>query len=160
MIEGGEDLEFICRRMLISASEDIGLANPNAILMVNACFQAVRTIGFPEARIILSQAAIYLAISPKSNSSYLAIKAAQSEVRNSGDASIPLHLRNAPTKLMKEIGYGKGYKYAHEYENNFIEQNFLPEGLHNINYYKPGNNNYENKISNQLKSLWKDKYDF
>lgn len=160
MIEGGEDIEFICRRMLISASEDIGLANPNALLMVNSCFQAVRSVGLPEARIIMSQAAVYLAISPKSNSAYQAIKMAQSEVRNTGDLSVPLHLRNAPTKLMKSLDYGKEYKYAHDFENNFVNQEFLPAGLENVNYYKPGDNAYENKIADQLKKLWKDKYDF
>ncbi len=160
MIEGGEDIEFICRRMMISASEDIGLANPNAMLIAASCFQAIRAVGLPEARIILSQAAIYLAISPKSNSAYAAIKEAQSEVRNTGDLPIPLELRNAPTKLMKSLGYGEGYKYAHDYENNFVSLNYLPDGLTNINYYKPGDNNYENKIALQLKQLWSDKYNF
>lgn len=160
MLEGGEDIKFVCRRMLISASEDIGLANPNALLMVNSCFQAINTVGMPEARIILSQAAVYLAISPKSNSTYQAIDAAQAEVRNTGDLPVPLHLRNAPTKLMKSIGYGAEYKYAHEYKNNFIEQEFLPEGLSSASFYKPGDNAYENKIAKQLKEMWKDKYDF
>ncbi len=160
MIEGGEDIEFICRRMLISASEDIGLANPNALLMVNSCFQAIRAVGLPEARIILSQAAIYLAISPKSNATYLAIKKAQSEVKSTGDLSVPLQLRNAPTKLMKSIGYGQDYKYAHDYEDNFVIQEFLPEGLSMTSFYVPGDNLNENKIKTRLQNLWKDKYEF
>lgn len=160
MLEGGEDIKFICRRLMISASEDIGLANPNALLMATSCFQAVQAIGLPEGRILLSQTAIYLAVSPKSNSTYEAIGAAQAEVRSSGDLAIPLELRNAPSKLMKSIGYGKGYKYAHSYENSFVAMNYLPEGLSNINFYVPGKNAGENKIAERLKSMWKDKYNF
>jgi putative ATPase len=160
MVEGGESIEFICRRMLISASEDIGLANPNALLMANSCMQAVRVVGLPEARIIMSQTAIYLAISAKSNSAYEAIKKAQGEVRDTGDLAIPLHLRNAPTKLMKSLGYGKDYQYAHYYENNFVLENYLPENIGNINFYEPGDNDYEKKIALRLKQMWKDKYNF
>ncbi|MCL4105742.1 UNVERIFIED_CONTAM: hypothetical protein GTU68_028619 [Idotea baltica] len=160
MIEGGEDIKFICRRMMIAASEDIGLANPNALLLATSCFQAVQAIGLPEARILLSQTAVYLAISPKSNSTYEAIAKAQAEVRLSGDLPVPIDLRNAPTKLMKSIGYGAEYKYAHAYENNFTNMEFLPEGLSNVNFYTPGNNAQENKIAERLKSMWKDKYDF
>ena len=160
MLAGGESIEFICRRMIISASEDIGLANPNALLMANSCMQAVRVVGLPEARIILSQAAVYLAVSPKSNSTYEAIKKAQAEISRTGDLSIPLHLRNAPTKLMKSLGYGKDYQYAHAYEGNFVFDEFLPEGLENINFYLPGNNPGEQKISARLKALWKKKYEF
>ncbi|WP_235298897.1 replication-associated recombination protein A [Portibacter marinus] len=160
MIEGGEDIKFIGRRMMISASEDIGLANPNALLMATSCFQAIQAVGLPEARIIMSQTAVYLAASPKSNSTYEAIKNAQSEVRKSGDLSIPLSLRNAPTTLMKSIGYGQDYKYAHSYEKNFIATEFLPESLEHYNFYKPGENASENRIAERLKSLWKDKYDF
>lgn len=160
MIEGGEDIKFICRRMMISASEDIGLANPNALLMATSCFQAVQAIGLPEARIIMSQTAVYLALSPKSNSTYMAIKKAQAEVRTSGDLSIPLSLRNAPTNLMKSIGYGEDYKYAHDYENNFVEHDFLPEGIFDPNFYIPGKNAYENKLSERIKLMWKTKYKF
>lgn len=160
MIEGGEDIKFICRRMMISASEDIGLANPNALLMATSCFQAVQAIGLPEARIIMSQTAVYLALSPKSNSTYMAIKKAQAEVRTSGDLSIPLSLRNAPTNLMKSIGYGEDYKYAHDYENNFVEHDFLPEGISDPNFYIPGKNAYENKLSERIKLMWKTKYKF
>ena len=159
MIEGGEDVKFIARRLLISASEDIGLANPTALVIANNAFQAVTTIGYPEARIILSQCAIYLATSPKSNASYMAIKNAQQSVKQTGDLSVPLPLRNAPTKLMKDLGYGKEYKYAHEFENNFVDAEFLPEELSGTSFYIPGNNQRENAISDFLKKRWKGKYD-
>ena len=158
MIEGGEDVKFIARRMLISASEDIGLANPTALVIANTCFQAVTTIGYPESRIILSQCAIYLATSPKSNASYLAIGKAQQMVKQTGDLSVPLPLRNAPTKLMKDLGYGQEYKYAHNYENNFTEEEFLPEELTGTAFYEPGNNQRENAINDFLKKRWKGKY--
>jgi len=159
MIEGGEDVKFIARRLLISASEDIGLANPTALVIANNTFQAVTTIGYPEARIILSQCAIYLATSPKSNASYMAIKNAQQSVKQTGDLSVPLPLRNAPTTLMKDLGYGKEYKYAHEFENNFVEEEFLPEELTGTSFYMPGKNQRENAISDFLKKRWKGKYD-
>ncbi|MDV7140270.1 replication-associated recombination protein A [Maribacter sp. TH_r10] len=159
MIEGGEDLKFIARRMLISASEDIGLANPTALVIANNTFQAVTTIGYPEARIILSQCAIYLATSAKSNASYMAINMAQQTVKQTGNLSVPLALRNAPTKLMKDLGYGKDYKYAHEYENNFVDEEFLPEELTGTSFYKPGKNPRENAIDEFLKKRWKGKYD-
>ena len=158
MIEGGEDVKFIARRMLISASEDIGLANPTALVIANASFQAVTTIGYPEARIILSQCAIYLATSPKSNASYIAIKKAQQAVRETGDLSVPLPLRNAPTKLMKDLGYGEAYQYAHDYQNNFVDVEFLPEELSGTPFYAPGKNQRENAIKEFLKNRWKDKY--
>ncbi len=158
MIEGGEDVKFIARRMLISASEDIGLANPTALVMANTCFQAVTTIGYPESRIILSQCAIYLATSAKSNASYMAIGKAQQMVKQTGDLSVPLPLRNAPTKLMKDLGYGKEYKYAHNYDNNFAEEEFLPEELTGTTFYEPGSNQRENAIKDFLKKRWKDKY--
>ncbi|MBT0606607.1 replication-associated recombination protein A [Aequorivita echinoideorum] len=160
MIEGGEDIKFIARRMVILASEDIGNANPNALLLANSTFQAVTTIGYPEARIILSQCAIYLATSPKSNASYNAIGEAQRVVRQTGDLPVPLSIRNAPTKLMKELGYGKEYEYAHNYEGNFVAHEFLPEEIKGTTFYKPGNNPKENSLKNYLKQLWKDKYDF
>jgi len=160
MIEGGEDVKFIARRLLISASEDIGLANPTALVIANNAFQAVTTIGYPEARIILSQCAIYLATSPKSNASYMAINKAQQSVKQNGDLSVPLPLRNAPTKLMKDLGYGKEYKYAHEFENNFVDAEFLPEELSGTNFYMPGKNQRENAIGDFLKKRWKGKYDF
>jgi putative ATPase len=160
MIEGGEDVKFIARRMLILASEDIGNANPTALVMANNTFQAVTAIGYPEARIILSQCAIYLATSPKSNASYEAINKAQQLVRETGDLSVPLSIRNAPTKLMKELGYGKDYAYAHNYENNFSPHEFLPKEISNTALYKPGNNNRENALRDFLKSRWKDKYDY
>ena len=159
MIEGGEDVKFIARRLLISASEDIGLANPTALVIANNTFQAVTTIGYPEARIILSQCAIYLATSPKSNASYMAINKAQQSVKQTGDLSVPLPLRNAPTKLMKDLGYGKEYKYAHEFENNFVDAEFLPEELTGTCFYLPGKNQRENAISDFLKKRWKGKYD-
>ena len=160
MIEGGEDAKFIARRLLILASEDIGNANPTALILANNTFQAVNTIGFPESRIILSQCAVYLASSPKSNASYEAIGKAQALVKETGDLSVPLHLRNAPTKLMKELDYGKNYKYAHSYENNFASQEFLPEELSNTKFYDPSNNPRENSIRDFLKKLWKDKYKY
>lgn len=155
MIEGGEDPLFIARRLLILASEDIGIANPTALVMANNCFQAVNVIGWPEARIILSQATIYLASSPKSNSAYMAINDAQQLVKNTGDLPVPLHIRNAPTKLMKELGYGKAYEYSHNYENNFSNQEFLPENIKENILYNPGNNARENEIRENLKKLWK-----
>ena len=158
MIEGGEDLKFIARRMLISASEDVGLANPTALVIANNAFQAVTSIGYPEARIILSQCAIYLATSAKSNASYMAIGNAQQAVRQTGDLSVPLPLRNAPTKLMKDLGYGKEYKYSHDYENNFVDEEFLPEELAGTSFYQPGKNARENAISEFLKQRWKGKY--
>ena len=160
MIEGGEDVKFIARRMLISASEDIGLANPTALVMANTTFQAVTTIGYPEARIILSQCAIYLATSPKSNGSYIAINKALKAVADTGDLSVPLALRNAPTKLMKDLGYGADYKYAHDYQNNFVETEFLPEELSGTSFYTPNQNQRENAIKEFLKNRWKNKYDF
>ncbi|WP_339712048.1 replication-associated recombination protein A [uncultured Kriegella sp.] len=158
MIEGGEDVKFIARRMLISASEDIGLANPTALVIANNAFQAVTTIGYPEARIILSQCAIYLATSAKSNASYMAIGKAQQVVKQTGDLSVPMPLRNAPTKLMKDLGYGADYKYAHDFKNNFVNAEFLPEELTGTSFYKPGNNQRENAIQDFLKKRWKDKY--
>ncbi|VAW12675.1 Replication-associated recombination protein RarA [hydrothermal vent metagenome] len=158
MIEGGEDVKFIARRMLISASEDIGLANPTALVMANTVFQAVTTIGYPESRIILSQCAIYLATSPKSNASYMAIGKAQQMVKQTGDLPVPLPLRNAPTKLMKDLGYGEEYKYAHNYENNFTEEEFLPKELMGTTFYEPGSNQRENTIKDFLKKRWENKY--
>ncbi|MCO6146961.1 replication-associated recombination protein A [Flavobacterium sp. NRK1] len=155
MIEGGEDLKFIARRMLILASEDIGNANPTALIMANNTFQAVSTIGYPESRILLSQCAIYLATSPKSNASYMAIGKAQQIVKQTGDLPVPLHLRNAPTKLMKELGYGEEYKYAHDYDNNFADQEFLPDEIKNTAFYEPGNNARENSTRDFLKNRWK-----
>lgn len=160
MIEGGEDLKFIARRMVILASEDIGMANPNALLLANSTFQAVSTIGYPEARIILSQCAIYLTTSAKSNASYKAIGEAQQLVRQTGDLSVPLSIRNAPTKLMKQLGYGKDYEYAHNYEGNFVAHEFLPEEIKGTTFYRPGNNPKENALRNYLQQLWKKKYDF
>jgi putative ATPase len=160
MIEGGEDAKFIARRMLILASEDIGNANMTALILANNTFQAVNIIGFPESRIILSQCAVYLASSAKSNASYEAIGKAQSIVKETGDLSVPLHLRNAPTKLMKELDYGKNYKYAHSFENNFAEQEFLPDEIKNTKIYEPGNNARENTIRDFLKKLWKGKYGY
>ncbi len=160
MIEGGEDLKFIARRLLISASEDIGNANPTALIMANNAFQAVSIIGYPEARIILSQCTIYLATSPKSNASYMAINKAQQLVKQTGDLSVPLAMRNAPTKLMKELGYGDDYKYSHDYENNFIAQEFLPNEITNTKLYEPGNNPRENSLKTYLKQLWGDKYQY
>lgn len=158
MLVGGEDIKFIARRMVILASEDIGLANPNALVMANNCFQAINVIGNPEARIILSQTAVYLAVSPKSNSTYTAINEAMSLVKKTGNLPVPLHLRNAPTKMMKDMDYGKNYGYAHSYEGNFVELEFMPEELSGKSFYKPGNNSTENKIAEQLKKKWKGKY--
>ncbi len=160
MIEAGEDVKFIARRMLILSSEDIGNANPTAFIMANNTFQAVATIGYPESRIILSQCAVYLATSPKSNTSYLAIGAAQQLVKQTGDLPVPIHLRNAPTKLMKELGYGEDYKYAHNFENNFAEQEFLPEAIKETVLYNPGNNSRENSTREFLKNRWKGKYGY
>jgi putative ATPase len=160
MIAGGEDVKFIARRMLILASEDIGNANPTALIMANNTFQAVSTIGYPEARIILSQCAIYLANSAKSNASYKAIDQALALVKKTGDLSVPLHLRNAPTQLMKELNYGKNYKYAHSFENNFITQEFLPDEISNTKIYEPGNNTRENNFREFLKKRWQKKYDY
>lgn len=160
MIEGGEDVKFIARRMLILSSEDIGNANPTAFIMANNTFQAVSTIGYPESRILLSQCAIYLATSPKSNASYLAIGTAQQLVKQTGDLPVPIHLRNAPTKLMKELGYGEDYKYSHDYTNNFVEQEFLPDAISNTPLYIPGNNSRENTTREFLKNRWKDKYGY
>lgn len=160
MLEGGEDLKFIARRLLILASEDIGNANPTALIMANNTFQAVNTIGYPEARIILSQCAVYLANSPKSNATYEAINKAQQIVRQTGDLSVPLHLRNAPTKLMKDLNYGKDYKYAHAHENNFVNQEFLPEEISGTKLYEPGNNKREEIDRKFLKDRWKGKYGY
>ncbi|WP_229655521.1 replication-associated recombination protein A [Pedobacter puniceum] len=160
MIEGGEDPSFIARRLLILASEDIGNANPNALLLANNCFQAVNVIGWPESRIILSQTVTYLASSAKSNASYEAIGKAQQLVKQTGDLPVPLHLRNAPTKLMKNIGYGEDYKYAHAYEGNFAEQEFFPEQLSGTTLYEPQNNPAEIKIKERLKSLWNKRYKY
>ena len=160
MIEGGEDLKFIARRLLIAASEDIGNANPTALILANNTFQAVSVIGYPESRIILSQCAVYLANSPKSNASYLAINKAQKIVKETGDLSVPLHLRNAPTKLMKDLDYGKNYKYAHDYQGNFISEEFLPDTIIKTKIYNPGNNARENKFREELKKMWGDKYDY
>ena len=158
MIAGGEDIKFIARRMLILASEDIGLANPNALVVANNCFQAVNVIGNPEARIILSECAIYLAVSPKSNSAYSAINEALAFVKKTGNLPVPLHLRNAPTKLMKDLDYGKEYQYAHSYEGNFVNQEFLPEELSGTKFYQPGENSTEKKIKEELNKKWKGKY--
>ena len=160
MIEGGEDVKFIARRLLIAASEDIGNANPTALILANNTFQAVSVIGNPESRILLSQCAVYLANSPKSNASYLAIKDAQSIVQKTGDLSIPPHLRNAPTKLMKDLDYGKNYKYAHDYANNFIDQEYLPDEISGTKIYEPGNNSRENQFKEVLKNRWKNKYGY
>ena len=160
MIEAGEDPLFIARRMLILASEDIGNANPNALLLANTCFDAVSKIGFPESRIILSQTAIYLASSPKSNASYMAINMAQDLVRKTGNLSVPMHLRNAPTKLMKDLGYKDGYKYAHDYEGNFVEQEFLPQEISGTKLYQPQNNPRERELQNSLRNKWKEKYGY
>jgi putative ATPase len=153
MVAGGEDPKFIARRLLISAAEDIGLANPNALLLANACFDAINKIGWPESRILLAETTVYLAASPKSNSAYLAIEGGLGEVAQSGNQPVPLHLRNAPTRLMKDLGYGKNYKYAHDFENNFVEQEFLPEKIKDSSFWKPQNNPQEAKMSEHLKKL-------
>ena len=158
MIEGGEDVKFIARRLLISASEDIGMANPTALVIANSTFQAVSTIGYPEARILLSQCAVYLATSAKSNSSYMAIKKAQEIVQKTGDLSVPLPLRNAPTKLMKDLGYGENYRYAHDFEGNFVSHEFLPESISGTSFYSPGDNKREKAIKAHLDGLWQGKY--
>ena len=160
MIEGGEDVKFIARRMVILASEDIGNANPNALLLANATFEAVHKIGHPESRIILSQCAIYLASSPKSNASYEAIGSALSAVKQYGDLSVPLHIRNSPTSLMKQMDYGKDYKYSHSFEKNFSEQEYLPEEISGTKFYEPGKNAREEELRKYLKNLWKDKYEY
>ncbi|MBS1749360.1 MAG: replication-associated recombination protein A [Bacteroidetes bacterium] len=160
MIEGGEDVKFIARRMLILASEDIGNANPNALLLANAAFDAVNKIGYPEARIILAQCATYLASSPKSNASYMAISNALTTVKEHGDLPVPLHIRNAPTRLMKNLDYGKGYQYSHDFDNNFSAQEYLPEAIKGTMFYNPGKNTREEELRKWLKGLWKDKYDY
>lgn len=160
MVEGGEDVKFIARRMLILASEDIGNANPTALVMANNCFQAVNVIGYPEARIILSQCTIYLACSPKSNSSYLAIKNAQSKIKETGDLHVPLQLRNAPTGLMKKLDYGRGYQYSHDFTGNFVGQEFLPEDIEGHKFFEPGDNSRENEMRKRLANWWKKKYDY
>jgi putative ATPase len=160
MIEGGEDVKFIARRMVIFASEDIGNANPTAIVLANSCFDAVNKIGYPESRIILAQCATYLASSHKSNASYMAIEEAIDTVRKQGDLPVPLHVRNAPTGLMKRMGYGKNYKYAHSFENNFTAQEFLPDEIAGTVFYDPGTNPREEELRRFLKSLWKEKYGY
>jgi putative ATPase len=160
MIEGGEDVKFIARRMVIFASEDVGNANPTALVLANAAFEAVNKIGYPEARIILAQCATYLAASHKSNASYMAIEEALGTVRKEGDLPVPLHIRNAPTGLMKKLGYGKNYKYAHSYESNFTEQEFLPDALKGTAFYEPGKNPREEELRKFLRGLWKDKYKY
>lgn len=160
MVEGGEDVKFIARRMVILASEDIGNANPTALIMANNTFQAVDVIGYPEARIILAQCAVYLASSPKSNTSYMAIENAIGKVRETGDLPVPLSVRNAPTKLMKNMGYGKGYQYAHSFEGSFINMEFLPEKISGEKFYEPGNNPREEELRKYLRSLWKEKYGY
>lgn len=160
MLEGGEDIKFIARRLMISASEDIGNANPTALVIATNCFHAINVVGMPEAEIILAQATNYLATSAKSNASYLSIKQARKMVKETGDLPVPLHLRNAPTKLMKDKGYGKGYQYAHDYEGHFIEQEFLPEELKGTKFYDPGNNAREKEIREKMRTLWKEKYHY
>lgn len=160
MIEGGEDVKFIARRIIISASEDIGLANPNALLLATTAFQAVQAVGFPEARIILAQAVVYLANSPKSNASYLAINKAQATVKETGNLPIPLQLRNAPTKLMKDLDYGKNYKYSHDFPGNFAEQEFLPDVLSGKVFYEPQRNPAEDRARTELKKKWKERYGY
>jgi len=160
MVEGGEDPKFIARRMLILAAEDIGMANPNALLIAQSCFEAINVIGWPESRIILSEAAVYLATSPKSNSAYMAIEGALEAVRDKGDLPVPLHIRNAPTKLMKDLGYHKDYKYAHSYEGNFIPDDFLPGEIKGTKFYDPGDNPREDEMRKKLAGLWKGFYDY
>ena len=158
MVEGGEDPAFIARRLVILAAEDIGLANPNALLLANACFDSLQKIGWPEGRIILAEATVYLATSPKSNSAYLSIDEAISLVKETGNLPVPLHLRNAPTGLIKELGYGKEYKYAHNYENNFVDQEYLPKELKNKKIWNPQTNPAESKLVEHLRKLWKNRY--
>ena len=160
MVEGGEKPEFIARRLVILAAEDIGLANPNALLLATNCFQAVHMVGWPESRIILSEATIYLATSPKSNAAYMAINQAQDIVGKTGDLSVPLHIRNAPTGLMKDLGYGKDYKYAHDYKGHFTEDDFLPEELKGKKIYDPQDNVREKEIRERLRKWWKDRYGY
>jgi putative ATPase len=160
MVEGGEDVKFIARRMVILASEDIGNANPTALVMATNCFQAVNIIGYPEARIILSQCATYLASSPKSNASYMAISEAQRTAREKGDLPVPLHIRNAPTEFMKTQGYGKGYQYSHDYDHNFSDQEYLPEEIRGTKFYDPGSNPREEELRKRLKALWGKKYGY
>ncbi|HUR65907.1 MAG TPA: hypothetical protein VMZ03_06120, partial [Chitinophagaceae bacterium] len=160
MIEGGEDVKFIARRLLILASEDIGNANPTALVMANAAFEAVNKIGYPESSLILSQCAIYLASSAKSNSATVAIGTAMNAVKQKGDLPVPLHIRNAPTSLMKNLGYGKNYEYSHSYENNFSAQEYLPKEIAGVKFYDPGKNAREEELRKFLKNLWKDKYDY
>lgn len=158
MVAGGEDPKFIARRLVISAAEDIGLANPNALLLANACFDTLQKIGWPEGRIVLAETTVYLATSPKSNSAYLSIDKAIALVNETGNLAVPLHLRNAPTKLMKELDYGKNYKYAHDFENNFVEQDYMPQEIHKYKFWEPQQNPSENKIVDHLKKLWKNRY--
>ena len=158
MLNGGEDLKFIARRLVISASEDIGLANPNAMLLANACFQAVNTVGYPESRIMLAECVIYLANSPKSNSAYNAINSAMEFAQKTGDLPVPLHLRNAPTKLMEQLGYGTEYKYAHDYKGHFVEQEFMPENISGTTFYFPQDNPAEQKAKDTIQKLWNGKY--
>jgi putative ATPase len=158
MVEGGEDPKFIARRLLISAAEDIGLANPNALLMANNTFQAIETVGWPESRIILAQCTIYLATSPKGNGAYMAINRAQEEVRKSGNLGVPLPLRNAPTALMKELGYGKNYLYSHDYPGNFVQQEFLPDEIKGSAFFHPGSSKKEQEIQEIIDKLWGNKY--
>jgi putative ATPase len=160
MIVGGEDPKFIARRMILLASEDIGLANPNALILATSCFQAVSVIGYPECDLVLGETAIYLACSPKSNSSYTGIRGAIEFVKQTGDLPIPLHLRNAPTGLMKELGYGDDYKYAHNYEGGFVEQEFLPDSISGRKFYEPSGNSREREYRESLKRMWKEKYGF
>jgi len=160
MVEGGEDVKFIARRMVILAAEDIGLANPNALLLAQACFNAVNLVGWPESRIILSETAVYLATSPKSNASYMAIENAIAAVHRHGDLPVPLHLRNAPTRLMKDLGYHDGYKYAHDYEGNFVADNYLPEEISGLIFYEPGPNSREDEIRKQLSARWQKIYKY
>jgi putative ATPase len=160
MINGGEDVKFIARRIVISAAEDIGLANPNALLIAQTAFQSATMIGLPEARIILAQAAIYLANSPKSNSAYMAINAAMVAAKNEGDLPVPLHLRNAPTELMRDLSYGKDYKYSHDGQENFLEQEYLPKEIAGTKFFAPQNNSHEEKSRERLKALWKGKYSY
>jgi putative ATPase len=160
MVEGGEDVKFIARRMVILAAEDIGLANPNALLLAQACFNAVNLVGWPESRIILSETAVYLATSPKSNAAYMAIESAIEAVHRHGDLPVPLHLRNAPTRLMKDLGYHRDYRYAHDYEGNFVADNYLPEAITGTLFYEPGDNSRELEIRKQLDAMWHKIYNY
>jgi putative ATPase len=160
MVEGGEDPKFIARRLIILAAEDIGLANPNALLLANACFQAVENVGWPESRIILSECTLYLASSPKGNAAYMAINKAQQLVQQTGNLSVPLSLRNAPSTLMKELGYGVGYHYSHDHPGNFINQEFLPSAIIGTNFIAPGSSQKEQELADQIKKWWQDKYKF